>query len=238
MSAERRVSVAALLAKAKTQLAAIESEYESALEAKNVDSGLKVDIKNFFENLRSVLDYVAHEMRDSGLVAGGRKDRFYFPILPDESQFTARVDEWFPGLRDRLPELFDFLRSVQPFTEATQWIGQFNRVNNENKHGDLVEQTRVETERIEVASPGGGKVTWNPHSVRFGSGVKVHGVPIDPRTQLPVANRSVQTTRIVWVDFRFADVDVSAITLMRSALQGVRRISERVLELIDGSDSA
>ncbi len=238
MTTARRDSINALLDRAGEQLLSIEAEYHASLEKKAIDPALKVDIKNFFENLRSVLDYLAHEIRDSSAVQEGGEDWFYFPIAQSDSQLAGMLQKWFPGLKERRPALYSFIESVQPYAEAAGWLAKFNRVNNDNKHGDLVEQTRVESEEVEVTSAGGGKVTWKPAGVRFGSGVRIHGVPIDPNTQLPVPNQKVQTTRTVWVDFRFAGVDVSALALMRQAMKGVHFISEGVLQRLDEADSA
>jgi len=238
MTTARRESITALLDRAEEQLRAIEAEYDASLRKKAIAPALKVDIKNFFENLRSVLDYLAHEIRESDGVHADGADRFYFPIAQDDSQLAGMLEKWFPGLKERRPALYSFIQSVQPYAEAAGWLGQFNRVNNDNKHGDLVEQTRVETEQVEVTSAGGGKVTWNPAGVHFGAGVQIHGVPIDPHTQLPVPNRTIQTTRTIWVDFRFAGVDVSALVFMRQAITGVRLITEGVLGLLNDTDSA
>ena len=82
--------------------------------------------------------------------------------------------------------LWALLESVQPYQPGFNWLSQFNKLNNENKHGNLVEQTRKETHRVDVKTQGGGGVSWNPANVRFGPGVFIGGVPINPATQMPV----------------------------------------------------
>jgi len=82
---------------------------------------------------------------------------------------------------------------------------------------------------VEVKSKqGGGSFSWRP-GVTFGSGVSVMGVPIDPRTQMPVPNNTTTTTIITWVDFKFDGIDISVIGLLRKTLKEVTRISEEII---------
>lgn len=48
----------ALLTKSYNSLIEIEEEYKKSLKNKQIDDILLVDIKNYFENLRSSLDYL------------------------------------------------------------------------------------------------------------------------------------------------------------------------------------
>ncbi|HEY3131176.1 MAG TPA: hypothetical protein VGL91_17095 [Acidobacteriota bacterium] len=192
----REKSINALLAKAEQQIAQIEKEYRNSLHVQAIDPALRVDIKNACENIRSVLDYIARDIRGRYCPNASANARFYFPILPDQNTFDKRVDEWFLGLRQAAPKVIAALQACQPFQPDYEWLGQFNQVNNENKHGDLVEQTRTESVRTTVTGQGGGQVSWGP-GVTFGSGVSIMGVPVDPRTQLPVPDPSIRVERVV-----------------------------------------
>lgn len=103
-------------------------------------------------------------------------------------------------------------------------------MNNDNKHGDLVEQTRVEVKETKVTGQGGG-VSWGT-GVTFGPGVSVLGVPIDPRTQLPVPHPSVRVEQITWVDFQFAGISVSALGLLKKAIEGISGIEAAIRPLL------
>lgn len=169
---------------------------------------LQVNIKNLCENLRSVLDYVAHDIRETHCTSADPKARFYFPIIEDNAGFDAQAKKWYPGLEITAPALWNYIESLQPFQPGAAWLGLFNKVNNDNKHGDLVPQTRTETEQVRVDIDGGGSVAWLPQNVKFDAGVYIGGVPVDPRTQMPVPHPSQTVQRIIWVDFRFEGVDV------------------------------
>jgi hypothetical protein len=222
----RKDSIEILLKRCDADIVKIEQEYNDSLHQQKVRTDLQVDIKNFCENLRSVLDYVAHDIRETYCTGADPKMRFYFPILASRGEFEAQAKKWYPGLDARVPDLWNYLETVQPYHQDYVWIGIFNKINNENKHGNLVAQTHTETEQVRVSMPGGGSVTWTPQNVKFGPGVFIGGVPVDPGTQMPVPHPSQKVERIIWVDFRFAGENVSALGLLKQALAGVRKIAK------------
>ena len=224
---KRKDSVQTLLKRCESAIQKIEELYNDSLHNQEVNPELQVDIKNFLENLRSVLDYTAHDIRESHCPTANPKARFYFPILPGKKKFEAQTRKWFPDLETNAPDLWKYLESIQPYHDSSRWLGQFNSVNNENKHVDLVAQTKTKTEQLHVSSPS-GKVVWNPENVKFGSGVKIGGVPVNPRTQLPVPHPSQKVERIIWVDFLFKGEDISALCLVKEAFKGVKNIVDKV----------
>jgi len=225
-------SITALLKRSKQDLSRIEEEYNKSLHSKRIDPNLKIDIKNYCENLRSVLDYLAKDIRDKYCPAAKSNDRFYFPILPDTNQFVSLIQKWFPDLHNSCHDLYAYIESIQPYqSEKTKWIGLFNKLNNENKHGDLVEQIRTESEQIEVVFQG-GSVSWNPSSVKFGSGVYIGGVPVNPNTQLPIPHPSQKVEIITWVDFKFRGINVSALWLLKESNTGIDNIATTIQKWI------
>jgi hypothetical protein len=224
---DRKANIQALLERVNKDAEKIEQEYRESLHKKSIQPNLRIDIKNLFENLRSILDYLAHEVRDQYCSNANPRERFYFPILPDKPTFDVQMDRWFPDLPNTCPDLFAFLESVQPFQQNMAWIGHFNHVNNENKHGNLIEQTRSEWIETKVTSKDGNQVGWTS-GVTFTSGVSIMGVPIDPKTQLPVPHPSQKVERINWVDFRFLGIDVSALSLIKSSVSGIESIVNKM----------
>jgi hypothetical protein len=193
----RAKSVEALLARAKQDFSALKKAYDASLHEKHVREDLKVSIKNIYENLRSCLDYIAHDTFEKFCSASKKPDRLYFPIRPSATEFKQAISKDFPALNTSAPGLYACLEAVQPYN--SDWLGKFNKLNNHNKHQDLTEQTRTEARQVTV-SRAGGSVSWGP-GVSFGSGVSVVGVPIDPRTQMPVPNVVAKTEVVIWVDF-------------------------------------
>ncbi len=228
----RMDDVAALLKRCKSDFASVKSEYENSLHAKCISADLKISIKNLSENLRSVLDYLAHDIRETFCPNASAKQRFYFPIAQDPSRFEGQMEKFYPGLKEGSPDLYGYLESIQPYHKKYAWLGQFNRLNNENKHDSLVEQTRTERERVTVKSDSGARVSWSPQNVKFGRGVSIGGVPVNPATQMPVPHPCQTVERTIWVDFRFQGIEISALGLLTAVVKGVSDIVEHVKDLL------
>ena len=173
-----------------------------------------------FENLHSCLDYLAHDIFDTHCGSAKNPDRFYFPIRSTATEFDRAIANDYPGLQSTSKAVFDILEGVQPYHDP--WLGHFNKLNNHNKHQDLVEQTRTEA-RQGTVSRNGGSVSWGP-GVTFGSGVSVVGVPIDPRTQMPVPNTVARTGIVIWVNFRLKEIDQSVLPLVEASLRNVENV--------------
>ncbi len=217
---KRAGSIEALLKKVRTDFARLKDEYNASLHQKHVGDDLKVSIKNIFENLRSCLDYLAHDIFEVHCVNGKKPVRLYFPIRPSAPEFGTAITKEYPDLQTTAPQVYGLLEAVQPYRDP--WLGQFNKLNNHNKHQDLVEQSRTEARQVTV-SRGGGSVSWGP-GVTFGSGVSVMGVPIDPKTQMPVPNTVAKTEVVTWVDFRFREIDQSVLPFIDASIANVDKL--------------
>lgn len=220
----RKTDIEALLKRAETTLQKIRGEYDKSLHSKTVSADLRIDIKDYFSNLRSILDYIAHDIVDKYCPNANPKNNLYFPIRADLNAFAVEMTKSYPELVTNNKTVYDILENLQPFQkDENKWLTFFNKLNNENKHERLVAQTRTETKNVTVTGQGGGSVSWGS-GVTFGSGVSVMGVPIDPRTQLPVPNNIVKTEIVTWVDFHFEDINVSAIWLTKESLKQITKI--------------
>lgn len=178
--------VNSVMAAAAARLPGIRKQYDDALHAQQVPTALLVEIKAYLADLRSALDYLSHK------IVGTDGN---FPVCAHANDFAGRFQNVDPATRA-------VLAKWQPY-QGNDWLKWFNVLNNKNKHVTLVPQTRREMVETRVTAPGQtGGVSWGP-GVTFGSGVSVMGVPIDPRTQLPVPNNIVRTERITWVSFDF-----------------------------------
>ncbi len=214
----RKTSIEALLRKSRGDFAQLKAAYEASLHEQVVRKDLKVEIKHIFEDLRSCLDYLAQELHEAFCKAGGTPRRLYFPIQHNATQFAQVMGHDYPGLAANCKPVFEIIESLQPFRDP--WLGQFNALNNKNKHQDLVEQSRTESRRVTVTRPGSGEVSWGS-GVTFTGDVKVMGVPIDPTTQLPVPNGVATTKVTTWVDFRFREGGQSVLPFIANSIEHV-----------------
>jgi hypothetical protein len=220
----RKTDIEALLKRVATTLQKISIEYDNSLHSKTVSADLRIDVKDYFSNLRSILDYLAHDIVDKYCPNANPKNKLYFPIRSDLNAFVVEMTKSYPDLVANNKTVYDILENLQPFKkEENKWLTFFNKLNNENKHERLVAQTKTETKNVTVTGQGGGSVSWGS-GVTFGSGVSVMGVPIDSNTQLPIPNNIVKTDIVTWVDFQFEGINVSALWLTKESLIQITKI--------------
>ena len=179
---KRSARIKALLSKSHEDSLALAAAYDASRGGQPLSDEIKVLIKNIFENLRSCLDYMAHEIFDKFCTGSRKPDKLYFPIRPSATEFTTAIAKSFPGLESTSKAVRDLLESVQPY--RTKWLGQFNKLNNYNKHEDLSDHIQVDGQRITMRS-GGGIISIGT-AIGIAPDAKFFGVPVDPVTRLPV----------------------------------------------------
>lgn len=225
----RKKSINSQINRAKEILPKIEDEYNKSLHSKIIGEELKLDIQSFCSHLRSALDYLAKEIVETHCPKAKPKEKLYFPITSNSGSFRAIMKKSFPELDVNCKNIYAFLESIQPFqNETNKWLTHFNQVNNENKHNNFVEQTRIEQKRVSVDIRGGGNVSWNPSSVTFGRGVSIGGVPVNPNTQMPQPSSTQTVSVTTWVDFKFDGINVSALALMKTSLEKIENINSEI----------
>ena len=217
-----------MLERAKKSLSTIDAEYQKTLRVKIIENNLKIDIKDYFSKLRSILDYLAHDIVEKYCPTADPKNKLYFPIRADQASFENEMRKAYPNLIADNKIIYDVLASVQPFQRPeNNWLLNFNKLNNENKHEQLVAQKRMETKRVNVQF-NNGSVSWNPSAVRFGAGISIGGVPVNPQTQMPQTSNTQAVTIETWVDFRFEGLDVSVLELTRESLKQIQKIYDDI----------
>lgn len=196
----RRASIQTLLSESERQLDDIKRRYLHSAEHQRLDPVVGVRIKNYCENLRAVLDYLAKEVRERCCAPGQGTKRFYFPIFEKKRDFDAQMQKWFPGLNSRCPGVYRYLYSIQPLRHRRpppyrRWLWHFNRLNNAGKHDDLVIHT---TRRV----PAGSADRLGPVAIRHENGR--------------------------WTEIRFKLPRKNAMLLLWQALEGIYEIEIRL----------
>lgn len=228
---KRKGDIDSLVLNIQLEYKNIEDLYNSSLHEKEVSSDLKIKIKNYLENVRSILDYCAHDIAD---IIGVTNNIIYFPIVEKSSninKFQGSVGRNLPKLYLVNKDLFDYIESIQPYNQNYEWLADFVTVTNDTKHSQLTPQTKTETQRVISQHVGGGSVSWDPSSVRFGTGVFINGAPVNPYNQLPVSTPETTVTKEVWIDFKFND-SISALPLLRKIYDEIPAIVESIYKII------
>lgn len=135
----RKTQVFALLNHANEDLNKIESEYNNALKNKTIPDSLKIDIKNFLENLRSSLDYMAHDIYEQKIEpyrkVNNKQDigNIYFPYGENVNAFKSRIGACLPELNNIDKNLYSLIESIQSHLTNDNWLCDFCNITNEKK---------------------------------------------------------------------------------------------------------
>lgn len=119
--------------------------------------------------------------------------------------------------------MYTFLLGLQPFKSSkNKWLFDLREIANKGKHINLIPQTRIETRRVNVSGSSGGSVSWDPSSVRFRSGVRIMGAPVDPKTQRIVPTPGVTEQIQIWVTFSLEGFNLNALGFCKESYEKVR----------------
>jgi len=200
-----------LLRKIPEQLKSIEGQYIGALRDKEISDDLLYDIKNLIGDCQSALDWTATDLDRKYGKAADRSP--YYPLQDAPAKFAAAMARDFPNVPQEVYAAMDRHQPYQPEKTVLRHLHDLARVN---KHQDFTPQTRSEQRRIRAEGRGGGAVEWSPANVRFGSGVRINGVPVDPRTQMPVPSPLQTVTVMVYVGWTFSQLGAPVLPTLQS----------------------
>jgi hypothetical protein len=224
---KRQADINTLIQATSKQIEDIRNLYKNNLELKDVSPDLKVAIKNYLENLRSALDYLAVEIYEAHC-ATSEKVQVFFPILKrdaSKSYFDNFMKGRFPKLNQSKPGLYNKLESYQYFTDRrNEWLVDFNTLVNESKHLQLVPQKKKELKRL-ILSHGNASVTIDGRaSVNIGEGASFSvggatiegGQTLSPNAPFIRADPRLNVRKETWIDFTFPSIQKSALPFLEN----------------------
>jgi hypothetical protein len=232
----RQDSVNALLSHAKADLAKIEEDYNASLQQKDIVPSLQIDIKNLMENLRSALDYMAHDIYEKIIRpvrnAKGQPEvsMIYFPYGKDKNDFKSAIGRSFPELDSISGTVFFLVERIQPHKCGNSWLYDFCSILNDNKHNSLTPQTRKERKSYKIGPRRGkpaisapaGAIKAPPGAIRIGD----HPVIFDPNTEIPYPTPGLQVEVTTWISFLFTDTNVEVLPLLRLANKEIESLAK------------
>ena len=228
---------AGLVQHAEQELPKIREAYEASLHAKTISQSLLIEIKNFFENLRSALDFVASGVFGRlGVSVKNRPPKIYFPYATAGQtraifEQSGRIEVCIPGINKVRPDIVQLLLEMQRFgSRGYTWLPAFMELTNENKHQRLTPQVRKETKQLRIAGNGATISLGQGASISIGSGASISiggavipgGQSFDVDRPPRVEGGKAEVT--TWVSFYFAANDQPVIPFLESALKGIREI--------------
>ncbi len=232
----RKEQVSALLSHIKDDLYKIESKYKDALKDKTIPDSLRIDIKNLLENLRTILDYLAHDIYEQKIQpsrrANGKQDidnkKIYFPYGKTLNDFRSSVGSRLPELDSIDRGIYSLIESIQPYLAGDNWLCDFCDITNEKKHRSLIPQERIETNETllggGVKVGAGGKVAMR--------GCLINGIPVNSEdiNKEPLENFDprLKVQRIIWVSFKFSNTNIIVLPFLKKIYSNINLFSNQV----------
>ncbi|MBW2319978.1 MAG: hypothetical protein JRF31_03850 [Deltaproteobacteria bacterium] len=231
-------------------LSTLQEEYKECITKLAVSPKFRTQTQAFLGHLRSILDFLSHEM---SCFCSRPPRRIYFPIAKtgmSKVDFKKNLRKnWLPGIDVNHPDIFDYLIKLQYFYPGNDWLPAFHELSNKNKH--------VKLSRMEIAGCGAALIRFNGKPVMqigdrgyqsltikeggslvFQAGSRraaIHGSQtIDRNTEKFLhVDPGLDIVPAMWSEFKFNEFPQQpAIVFLEAAEREVRRISKQIEELI------
>jgi hypothetical protein len=243
-------SARVLLDEIPSGLSALQDEYGECIKKVAVSPKFRAQTHAFLGHLRSILDFLAHEV---ARFCPSAPAKIYFPIAKvgmSKADFEKNLrKKWLPGIDIGSPAIFDYLMKLQYFYPGNDWLPAFHNLSNKNKH--------VQLSRMEIAGCDAAMICYNGkpfmqigdrglHSLTLEAGASlvlssgshraaIRGPQIIDRSteKLHDADPGVDIVLGTWAEFKFNEFPQQpAIVFLEAAAKEVRRISEQIEALI------
>lgn len=96
--------------------------------------------KYFFENCRSILDYIAFEIYESKDYPKGKvtESRVFFPYGKNSKAFSDRIKTTLPNLKTYRPDIYSLFENLQDYKIGdNKFLGDMMKLSNPIKHRNL-----------------------------------------------------------------------------------------------------
>jgi hypothetical protein len=235
----RNTDVQAMLEVADETFQRIEELYKRALAEKSISPKLSVYIKNYLENLRSPLDYLACEISEEVLKRG--KQKVYYPVACENRKaFDSFMVRNLPDLDSAHAGLFKKIEDAQAYNSSgCRALPKLSKLVNENKHSHLSHQVKREERGITIDFSGRAKIVMGPGASISGGGLISSGRGWFSPAGGVVSGESpathgenIRQTIDTWVSFTFLDSGDEVMSLLRACHNDVQRIVDEIGSLI------
>jgi len=154
----RKDDIYELLEDVDDYLATIADKYTKVKDNPEIKEIVKGRVKSSMEHLRSCLDYCLHDI-DEQILKKHRKT-LYFPYKNSKNEFKEAIKNQFKGLKNKSPEIYSILESVQDFNnQELPWLNILCKRTNVVKHDKLLKQKRQDNQASSI--PGLVRVSEN-----------------------------------------------------------------------------
>mgnify|MGYP005994483239 CR=1 FL=1 len=114
---------------------------EQASQTNNATYLAKPKVKSCADQLRTVLDFCAIDIR-SAIIGNNSSKNVYFPYGKCEESAIKNINNAFPNLERKNIAIYKLIKELQKNSEGIYWLDLLCKLNNENKHHKLSEQVK------------------------------------------------------------------------------------------------
>ena len=194
--------------------------YENARKDKSVLQISRVKVKSALEHLRSILDYSALDAYMC--VYKNKPGKLYFPYAKNEALFNKHLANNFKSLRQKNPNIYNLIASVQPHMSGSNWLIDLCTYTNTNKHNNLTSQVKKTKDSVTI----GNLIKLSGASTVTFVNSTANGIQIGKDSSTPVTISDAMTDKEI----------VSQLNPDNPYLP-VTRVAEKVNFFIDGSSN-
>lgn len=216
----RIADIKELLTEVEEISSTLSNSYENAREDRNILQISRVKVKSALEHLRSILDYSA---LDAYLhVYKSKPGKLYFPYAVNEALFNKHLANNFKSLRQKNPNIYNLIASVQPHMSGSNWLIDLCRYTNTNKHNNLTSQVKKTKDSVTI----GNLIKLSGDSTVTFLNSTVNGIQIGKDSSTPVT-----------ISDAMADEEIVSQLNSDNPYLPVTRVAEEVNFFIDGSNN-
>ena len=236
---KRKESIESLLQRIEKEYILLEKKYYFSLKNMELDASLQIDIFDYLNHCRVILDYLAKE---TVIYCSKKPKKVYYPIAPksmNKETFERKMEKWFPNLKNNNNPLYNTIIEYQHYNNH-EWLYKLNKLVNENKHNDLIPQTESNFASIVVHYKGIGKRIGERglRSITIERGAKLRfkkspndiqeirgpqTINVHTRT-LNDADPGIEIHKVKWTAYKFEEFENSAIGLMEVIKNNLNRL--------------
>ena len=173
----RKKHIDSLLKSEKDRITNIDKIINKSVEDNIFYDEIDIEFKNFLDNLKSALDYCAHDISDK--YAKGLIKKVYFPIKTSEKTLASGRDKKLQeSVKIANRPLYDYIENIQQnIDKEFKWLKEFNKLVVENKHEDFTVKWLNSSNRIRFES-NIGTIDWDEKNVNISGKIKSKVDPI------------------------------------------------------------
>lgn len=207
--------------------------YDKCTYEEDLTPILKINIKNFLENIRSSLDYTANYLFDKYCISSYDqkelnkiKKKIYFPILDNSDKFNKSISNKFKGLPN---DIISILEKYQPYN-SNDWISNLVSIVNNNKHIELSKSIRTESGTIDYFEDMSGNIISNCYFENVTHAVVINGVPLSNNYANNPYVKSFSGN--IQVDYYFSITNTHIIDTLDKILNGSKSLLNDLVNIL------